>query len=381
MDFTKLKNYTAAVEKYQKAVQNSDDEKDQAKLYANAMNVLGEELLEQLKAENLKTLQLYKESAEQKMSQEETKFFNAITTDGLGTKEEVVIPLEIIERVFLELTYDHPILGLIKFENAGLRMKAIKSKGLYNGGTAFWGKFTDEIKGQLSQSFDEVDFSQNKLTAFVVVPKDALNYGYSWLKTFIILQMSEAIGVALETALILGNGVNRPVGLIKDANVVDGITTYADKKVSGDLSTLADIADDKQLVKAATKILAPILQKMAVNVEKVPVNIAGKVKLLVSPFDYYTVSAMWMYLNANGAWVESLPFNVEVVQCMAVPQGKGIFAAINRYWAFTGGMSLQEFDQTLALEDLQLYTSKGFYYGEPYDNNTAVLVNVTKASV
>lgn len=300
----------------------------------------------------------------------ENKFFNAVTT-GLENAE-VTLPLEIINQVFVELQNAHPLLNIIKFQSAGLKMKAIVSDSLATGGTAAWGEFTDEIKGQLKQAFHEVDFSQSKLTTYLAIPKDALENGYEWLKSFIIIQMSEAMAVALETALVSGDGNKQPIGLMKDLSkgtVSNGITTYADKTVAADLTGLTP--------ETAATALAPVMQTLSKNEKGVTVNISGQVKLLVNPDDYYATLAKFMYLTQNGQWVAVLPFGVEIVQSIAVPATKGIIFAANRYWAYIGETKMGEFDQTLAIEDLQLYTVKSFYYGKAFDNNTAQLVTIS----
>ena len=86
-----------------------------------------------------------------------------------------------------------------------------------------------------------------------------------------------------------------------------------------------------------------------------------------------------MKLTQNGLWVVSLPFGVEIVQSVAVPAGKGVIFAANRYWAYMGGTKMGEYTETLAIEDLQLYTVKSFYFGKAYDNNTAQIVKLTEA--
>lgn len=375
MDYTKLPNYTAAVGKYTDAVANGADEKEQQKLFAQTMEVMGTEIVEKLADQtNEKINSLMSSRSAEVMSAEETKFFNDITS-GVGNVEKT-LPLEIINQVFDELTYAHPLLDIINFQDMGLRTKAITSDGIYNGGTAVWGTFAGDIQGKLNQNFGEHDFSQNKLTAFTVIPKDALDYSYDWLKTFIILQLSESIAVALEAALVNGDGNNKPVGLIKDATVVNGTTTYGDKTESADLSPLAALENSQDVSRQAAKILAPIMKKMSVSEKGIPLNIAGQAKILVNPQDYYNFTAMFLYLNANGVWVDILPFNIAVVQSMAVPAGKGIVFVANRYNAYRGKMTMQEFDQTFALEDLQLYTTKSFYWGKPKDNNASALVTI-----
>lgn len=371
MDYTKLPNYKAAVEKYTNAVKDGADEAAQSKAFDKMMNTLGTEMMENMSASTSdKINELMASRPTNGLSENETKFFNAISSGVTGA--DVTLPLEIMNQVFTELEQAHPLLNIIKFQSSGLKMKAIIADSLASGGVAKWGEIFGDIKGQLSQTFKEVDFSQSKLTAFLAIPKDALENGYDWLKTFIVIQMSEAMALALETALVVGDGDNQPIGLMKDlekGTVSNGKTTYPDKTVDGDLS---DLKPDT----AATK-LAPLMQKLAKNAKGVSVNISGQVKLLVNPDDYYGTLAKFMYLTQNGQWVAVLPFGVEIVQSIAVPAGKAVIFAANRYWAYMGGTKMGEFDQTLAIEDLQLYTVKSFYYGKAYDNNTAKLVTLT----
>ena len=367
MDYTKLPNYTAAVEKYTNAVKEGADEAAQSKAFDKMMNTLGAEIMENMNASTSdKINELMASRPTNGLSENETKFFNDITS-GVG-KPEVTLPLELMNQVFLELQNAHPLLDIIKFQSAGLKMRATVADSIYGGSTAVWGEIFDDIKGQLKQTFNEVDFSQNKLTAFVAIPKDALENGYDWLKSFIIIQMSEAMAVALETALVAGDGNKKPIGLMKDLSkgaIKGNLTTYPDK---ADFADWSDIAPDN----AAEKI-APVMQALSKNEKNITVNISGQVKMLVNPDDYYSTLARFMYLTDNGVWVTVLPFGVEIVQSVAVPKGKAVIFAANRYWAYMGGTRMQEFDQTFALEDLQLYTVKAFYYGKAYDNNTCLL--------
>ncbi|MCT3093010.1 phage major capsid protein [Lactococcus lactis] len=370
MDYTKLPNYTAAVEKYTNAVANNADEKEQQKLFAKSMEVMGTEIVEKLSdqtSEKINSLMATKSNT--KLSESEVKFFNEVTS-GVGNPE-VTLPVEIVNQVFIELQEAHPLLNIIKFQNAGLKLKALTADSIY-GDAAVWGDVFGEIEGQLKQSFHENDFGQNKLTAFVVIPKDALENGYDWLKTFVTIQMSEAIAVALETALVVGDGAKKPIGLMKDLTKgtadANGVVSYADKEAKLDLSKLTP--------QNAPTLLAPALTEMTINAKGISVPIDGHVKLLVKPSDYYNLLAKFISLNASGVYVIEVPFAIELVQSIAVPAGKAVLFTDNRYWAYMGGMTLQEFDQTLALQDLQLYTSKSFYYGKPYDNNVSVVATL-----
>ena len=52
--------------------------------------------------------------------------------------------------------------------------------------------------GQLKQAFNEEEAIQNKLTAFVVIPKDSEKFGPAWLQSFVSAQITEAFAAALK---------------------------------------------------------------------------------------------------------------------------------------------------------------------------------------
>ena len=54
---------------------------------------------------------------------------------------------------------------------------------------------------------------KNKLTAFVVLPKDLNDFGPAWIERFVRVQIEEAFAVALETAFLKGTGKDQPIGL------------------------------------------------------------------------------------------------------------------------------------------------------------------------
>ncbi|HAM1650303.1 TPA: phage major capsid protein, partial [Listeria monocytogenes] len=117
-----------------------------------------------------------------------------------------------VDEIFEDLTTEHPFLASIGMRTTGLRTKFLKSE---TSGLAVWGKIFGEIKGQLDATFSEEESIQNKLTAFVVVPKDLENFGPVWVKRFVVTQIEEAFAVALESAFIIGDGKDKPVGLTR----------------------------------------------------------------------------------------------------------------------------------------------------------------------
>ncbi|HCX0369700.1 TPA: phage major capsid protein, partial [Staphylococcus aureus] len=178
------------------AVNNGEPQERQNELYGDMINQLFEETKLQAKAEAERVSSLPKSA--QTLSANQRNFFMDINK-SVGYKEEKLLPEETIDRIFEDLTTNHPLLADLGIKNAGLRLKFLKSE---TSGVAVWGKIYGEIKGQLDAAFSEETAIQNKLTAFVVLPKDLNDFGPAWIERFVRVQIEEAFAVALETAFL-----------------------------------------------------------------------------------------------------------------------------------------------------------------------------------
>lgn len=372
INITKLPRYQEAVTKFTEAVTNGAEAEQRNELYADAMSIMGEELLEVVSdASKKEAEELFNNFQKNpKLTANEIKFFNEINKE-VGSKNGILIPEETYNQVFDELTTEHPLLSIINFKNAGMRLKALTVKS--ETGTAVWGNVFGEILGQLDGTFQETAFEQNKLTAFVVIPKDALKFGATWLKQFVMEQIKEAMSVALETAIVKGNGDKQPIGLIKD--LANG-TVQSEKIVyNTDKTALASLATLDPT--NAPKLLAPVMKALSISDKGNRLNIAGQTYLLVNPADYYDLVAKFTSMNLNGVYTTTLPFGVQLAESKAVDTGKAIAFVANRYDAYIGGgVALEEFDQTLAIQDMQLVTAKSYWYGKAKDNRTAALLTL-----
>ncbi|SJZ89673.1 phage major capsid protein, HK97 family [Pilibacter termitis] len=359
--------YTNAKEKYFNVVRNGGDEVAQQVAYNEMLDAQMEELSALTES---KFNQLSEERMTNKtLSANEIKFFNAFSKD-VGTKNEILLPQETINEVFDDMQQAHPILSVVNFKQGTLRIKALISE---TSGVAIWGKINGDIQGQLDATFNEVDFSQNKLTAFVVIPNDALEYGATWLKQFITTQITEAFAVALESAIVSGNGLDKPIGLNRDVHngvAVSGTTGYPEKTASDDLLGLtAENAPEK---------FAKVLDYLSVKENGEPVTQFGTVYLLINPQDYNQTVAKFISKNANGVYGFDLPYSMQFITSAAQPVGKLTAFLASRYDAYVaGGQTIKEFDQTLAFEDMRLYACKTFAYGKAKDDKVAGVYNLT----
>lgn len=371
-ELEELKNYQEKRTAFFDILKSAPENKEaQDTAYAEMIDALASDFMALAESEATKTAEnkfdeLSKFSGK-RLAAEEIKFFNAISTD-VGYKEEILLPQQTIDRIFEDLIQSHPLLQEINLQNAGLRLKFIKSE---TSGAAVWGKIYGEIKGQLDAAFAEDEDIQHKLTAFVVIPNDLAEMGPNWVERFARIQITEAFSYALVMAYVNGDGNDKPIGLRKD--VSEGVTVtggvYPDKTTSGTL-TFAD-AD------TTIKELTGLMNSLSVKENGKRMAIDGKVILICNPSKEWALKAQYTMQNANGAFVTALPFDIKVVGAEGVPENQVIAHVKGRYDAYMGGgTKIKKFDQTLAIEDCTLFTAKAFFHGKARDNKAALLYNL-----
>lgn len=308
------------------------------------------------------------------LTAKERQFFTNLVEDDANYdsfKEEKLLPETTVLRIFEDIKALRPLLSKINFQVAGLRTRIIVGKPE---GAAVWGEIFGKIQGQILANFTEYSFSQNKLTAFAIVPKDLLQFGPEWVERYVREQLAEAVAVKIEEGVVLGKGsaANEPYGLTKDltrdpdTNQITGVTD----KVSAGTLTFAD-------ARTTALELAGALTKLQVTEQGKSISALGEVTLAVNPKDQYLVAASNTVQNVNGQWVTSLPYNVSVVPSEFVPAGKTVIFAGKRYYAVqTGAVEIKSYDQTLALEDCDVFIAKQFAHGLPEDNTVAFVYDL-----
>lgn len=367
----KLTNdFKAVREKFLNAIQNGESQEVQTELYAEMLD----SLITSAKAEALNAAEgaIANTPNDSQITAKERKFFNVVNTE-VGYKEETLLPQETIDRIFDDLTTNHPLLAEIGLKNAGLRLKFLKSETT---GTAVWGKVFGEIKSQLDATFSDEETIQNKLTAFVVIPKDLKDFGPAWIERFVRLQIEEAFAVALEAAFLSGDGKEKPIGL--NRQVQEGVSVsggvYPEKAVTGVLT----FADSQTTVKELTDLY----KHHSTDEKDKAVVVDGNVVMIVNPSDAWDVKKQYTSLNAQGVYVTALPYNLKIIESIAQVKGKVVTFVKGRYDAYiAGGVAIQKYDQTLALEDMDLYAAKQFAYGKAKDDKVAAVWTLTIPAV
>lgn len=371
----KLKNFEEKRDDFLGLLKSEPDNMEkQSAAYGDMINAMAEdfESLIQSESERMANEKFDKLSgyAGSKLTAREVQFFNELTTD-VGYKEEILLPEETIDRIFEDLSREHPFLAAINIKTTGLMMRIIKSDV---SGQVVWGKIFGEIKGQLDATFSEEEINQSKATAFVVVPKDLKEHGPVWVERFVRTQIVEAFAYALEDKYINGTGKDQPIGMIRQVgeNVTMTGGEYPEKESSGVL-TFADPYTAKDELTEVMKKLS-VKEKKDPNGKPYRVNVRGQVYMLVSSSDVWDVEGKFLVLTAGGAWMTSMPYNIKIVESEVAPEGKAVFFTPKRYDAYIGGgLSIKQYNETLAMEDCDLYTAKQFAYGKADDDTSCLM--------
>lgn len=360
----KLSNAFSEIrQRFVDAVQAGEPQEVQAELYNQMLEAMFEESKKVARAEVETAVALT--PAEAKLTARERQFFNEIDkTVAPGLTE--LLPEETVDRIFEDLVTQHPLLAQIGLKNAGLRMKFIDAE---IEGQAKWGDLFGDIKGQLQARFSQSKAIQHKLTAFVAVPKDAEKFGPAWLQTFVSMQINEAFAVALEAAFLNGDGDSKPVGLNRSlqGKVVGEKAVYDEKTATGTLT----FADAKTTVTELTRVHKYHSVK---EDGKTPVAVDGQVVMVVNPADAWDVKKQYTSLNLQGVYVTALPYNVTIVESVAQKAKQVTTFVKGRYDAYVaGGIEIGRYAETMALEDMTLYTAKQFAYGRARDERAAAV--------
>lgn len=358
-------DFVNAREDFLKAVKTNAPVETQNELYATMLDTLHDEMVEEARMvakQEVKDMNPY----DARLSAEARNFFNDINKTA-PTGVEKLFPQETVDKIFEDMVQAHPLLEQIGLRNAGIRLKFLKSS---RSGNAIWGKINGEIQGQLRQEFTEEEAIQSKLTAFVVIPKDAEKFGPAWLQSYVSAQITEAFSTALEAGFLNGDGDNKPIGLARTLTgaVDQGKTTYAEKTPQSLKLTFTDSA-------IVVKELTEVYKYHSTKADNTtPVAVEGNLVMVVNPADAWDVKKQYTSLNAQGVYITAMPYNLILVESVAQATGKVTTFVKGRYDAFIGGgIEFGRYTETYALEDLNLYTAKQFAYGKAHDEKAAAV--------
>lgn len=284
---------------------------------------------------------------------------------------DVAMPETVIDQIFDDLETEHPLLAAIDFRNVGGVGRWLMNTNEEQKAT--WSALTAEIVKELSSGFKEIDVAQNKLSAFLPVSKAMLDLGPEWLDRYVRAVLAEALSLGLEDGVINGRGQNanihEPIGMIRDMSAsVSQSDGYAAKTAIA--VTALDAATYGGLLATLSQTEKGIQRKV------------NNVILVVNPVDYFKkIMPATTYLTPGGAYVNNvLPFPTEIIQSSCMTEGRAVIGIGDKY-LFVGGIGKDGItafsDEVHFLEDERVYLSKLYGHGQPKDNNSFLLLDIS----
>lgn len=360
----KFKNFEEKKLAFAQATQEGNEEQQ-----AKALNEMIDALAKDVQADILQQVNesmidrsIMQARGHNVLTSEEMKFFNAVIEEG-GFTDKDILPKTTQERVFEDLVEAHPLLTHLGIQNLGAVTEFIYSDPE---GAAVWGDLFGDIQGQLNATFRKETIAQLKLTAFIPIHNDMLQLGPVWIERYVRTMIVEAMTVGLERGFVAGNGQSEPIGLLYEKQENGAVVQ---KESAGTLTFEPGRTTINELKGVVEKLS---IRPVGKDGEEKVRNVSGRVVMVTNPFDTFGIQANATVQNASGAYVTNLPFNPIMTESVFVPKGKVLFFVKGEYIAAIGGpLQVNRFDQTLAMQDAQLYIAKQYATGKPKDNFAA----------
>lgn len=278
-------------------------------------------------------------------------------------------PMTIIDDVIGNVKKSHPLLDLIDMRNTSAVIRTIRNKKGKQLGV--WGELTSAIAGEVNGAIEVVDNTLLKLTAFIYVPKDLLDYGPEWVDAYVREILTEVIAVTFETAVVDGDGDKKPIGMNRD------------------ISSTASVVANKQPKKTAVKVTSldaatygKLLAMMAKDDKDEPRKIENVI-LVVNPFDYCEkIMPATTVRGTDGTYRNNvLPYPTTIIQSVALNSGEAIIGLAKEYLACVGAGKngkLEYDDSYKFVEDMRTYIMKLTAYGKASDDNAFKLLDISE---
>ncbi len=363
------------LEKMNKAIMDNDQDAFAAAFEELSMNIQENILAEVDLIRQQNDTAVLASRGTRQLTSEEKNYYEKVIQAMKGTNPkqalaelDVVMPKTTIDAVFEDLKVEHPLLNAIEFQNtSGLIEMIVNTHGTE---LATWDALCADIVTELTSGFKKFNMNMNKLSAFLPVCKAMLDLGPAWLDRYVRDILQEALYNGLEKGIIAGTGKNQPIGMMRQVGegvtVTDGV--YPEKKA-------VKVTDFEPVTYGG--LLAQLARTPKGNPRRV-----DSVILVVNPVDYFTkVMPGTTFMAPNGTYVNNvLPYPTTVIQSTQVPQGKAILGISKRYFMGIGTAKsgrIEYSDEYRFLEDERVYLVKLYGHGEPKDNNSFLVLDIS----
>lgn len=295
------------------------------------------------------------------LTKEEKQFYKsldprqaAVEVGVFKTEQDNVIPTTIVDEIMEDLRRDRPLFNYINWAPAGVRKWLVGAPV----GKAVWGKIDATIAAEMTATLDTFNIDVNKLTAFAQIPNALFDIGFPWIDKFVREILLEAAADGLEEAIIKGDGVNQPLGLLYTVEA-DGTpgAVKAKKAVTG--FDVENLGEHMNTLTNDGKDQMPKLVMIVATADK-----------------YTTIAGATQFLTAGGEYRTVFPYNVDIVDTPHLDAGTAILYVPNTYTAGVTEMGVTRSTDFKFLEDLLVYKVVTYGNGRLRHDYQAVVLNV-----
>lgn len=287
----------------------------------------------------------------------------------------VAMPQTIVEQVIGTIKRNHPLLNKLNFVNTTyLTSFIVNAQGAQ---TAAWGAIGSKITQELSGSLKKIDVTMLKLFAYMALPLDYLDLGPNWLNEYIVETLSEAVALALETAVVDGDGNDKPIGMTRDISSSASVVGNVQPRQTA--TKLADLTPE-----SLGKLVKLLARDPADATKARPVT---DLVFLVNPFTYWEkIFPATCYRRPDGTWISDvLPIPADIYQTAALDATHAVIGMPERYFVglgLTGKEGLLSYsDEAHFLDDERLYKTKLQGNGRPMDEYAFLYLDISSLKV
>lgn len=296
-----------------------------------------------------------------------------------GSDEDAVMPMTIFESIYKELEEEYELFSVLNFNYVGYTTRWILNDNTRQ--KAVWGEITDAITKEITSGLKVIDLKQNKLTAFAQIENGMLDLGPAFLDGYIRTCLKIALLNGFEDGIINGNGLNQPIGMIKDIHhgvSVNQTTGYPDKTPI----SITSFSPKDYCAVISNLVKTESYEDAGGVTHGGKLRMFNDVVLLCNNEDYLLkILPATTVQNANGVYVNDLfPFPTRVIKSNAIETGKALLFLPDKYFLGVGGDRNQviEYDDSYKfLEDLRTYRIRQYAAGRFEDDTCCVYLDIS----
>ena len=295
--------------------------------------------------------------------------FTDISKDTDNTIPDKMLPETTIDEIFKNIEEAHPLLAIIRPKNVGYITTWLRNT--HTRQLAVWGNIETDIAGEIKSSFEVVSVRQGRLTCYMLIHRDTLQLGPTFLDGYIRTVLAEAMACGMEYGIVTGKGIGgEPIGL--DRNIAEGVnvnqTTGYPRKPA---IPVANFEPENY-----GRLVAMLSKDERGHVKQ---SVSG-LTLACNLTDYLTkVMPATTVKNTDGEYKSGL-FHIptRVVTAEVIKPGEALLFLPDEYdLLVAGNRGLEYSDEYRFLEDLRVCKLVSYAFGKAYDNTAALLLDIS----